>query len=278
MGFVSIPGKQEPSPAIKSLYHFGDEKVPVLALAIHNGHFLTEYLSQNCGISPVERLREEDPYTGQIAERCSNYVTVYSSRFMVDLNRSPAQAVYQNPEDCWGLNARLTPLDSSYLAKLHKAYDEWYQILDYHVQALLEKHAKLLIFDIHSYNHRRGGKDARPDPQILNPDLIVGRSNMPSHFYPLVAELTKRLNGSLLDGYPLDCREDIKFSGGNLSRYLHSKYPDRVISLSIEFKKIFMDEYSGEVDHEKFGRLIALFWDRVSDWTDKILKIALPVR
>ncbi len=268
----------EPSVAIKSLFSFGDESVPFLALAIHNGADLPVALAENCGIATPDRLREEDPYTGNITTRCCNNVTVYSSRFMVDLNRSREKAVYQKPEDCWGLNPRLKPIDSKYLEQLYKAYEDWYLLLDYHLSRMLARHDMIYVLDLHSYNHRRGGRDAEADPQILNPDLIIGRSNLPESYYPVVSELTRRLNGALWCGYPLDCREDVKFPGGNLSRYLHARYPGRVLSLSIEFKKIFMDEHSGDLDRAKFGHLIALFWDRISDWAENVLQVADPVK
>jgi hypothetical protein len=197
---------------------------------------------------------------------------------MIDLNRTRDKAVYQLPHDCWGLTPRLKPIDTKYLGQLYQAYDEWYRMLDYHLKRMLARHEKIYVLDLHSFNHRRGGPDAEADPQSLNPDLIIGRSNLPEAQYPVVAELTKRLNGALWHGYPLDCREDVKFPGGNLSRYLHANYPGKVLSLSIEFKKIFMDEHSGIIDQAKFGSLIALFWDGVANWAEQVLLVANPIK
>ena len=84
---------------IKTDYFFNDSSIPVIALAIHNGHSMPEELLRNCGISDEERLREEDPHTNTIAERFANRIIVHDSRFMVDLNRSPQMAIYQKPED-----------------------------------------------------------------------------------------------------------------------------------------------------------------------------------
>ncbi|MDZ4122328.1 MAG: N-formylglutamate amidohydrolase, partial [Candidatus Cloacimonadaceae bacterium] len=248
---------------IKSKFCIGNPELPLMALAIHNGHDMPRELMDICGISDTERLQEEDPYTALISEKCGNYITVLSSRFMVDLNRSPQKAVYQKPEDCWGLPVRKSEIPGDYLAKLYQAYDQWYALLGYNIEKLLQRHEHLIVLDIHSYNHRRGGTTAPPDPQIDNPDLILGRSNMPMEHYPAVAKLRHRLHGKMLGNRVLDCREDIKFTGGNLSRYLHDKYDGKVMSISIEFKKIFMDEWTGLLDEVIFGEFIALFWDSI---------------
>ncbi len=251
---------------IKTSYTIQNVEYPVIALSIHNGHDMSNELLGICGISDTDRLREEDPFTERISSGCSNNVTVHTSRFMIDLNRSPQSAVYQKPEDCWGLNVRKNPIPSTYLTELYDAYEDWYRVLDYQISNFLNRHPRLIVFDLHSYNHRRKGPNSEPDPQIENPDIIIGRSNLNSEYYPLVAKLKSLLNNKEIDGYLLDCREDVKFSGGYLSRYLNAKYPQRVISLSIEFKKIYMDEWSGIVDDYKFGRLIATFWDSVGTW------------
>jgi hypothetical protein len=55
-----------------------------------------------------------------------------------------------------------------------------------------------------------------------------------------------------LEGRKLDVRKNVKFEGGWFSRWLHYTFPDSVCCLSIEFKKIFMDEWTGELDPNKF--------------------------
>ena len=251
---------------LKTNYNQSQPSYPVLALAIHNGHDLSTELSSICGISEADRLREEDPYTGEIAQRFTNNIIVHSSRFMVDLNRSPEKAVYQNPEDCWGLPVRKNPIPEEYLAYLKASYDAWYEVLRQIITDFLARHPLLVVFDIHSYNHRRGGPDAIPDPQSQNPDIIIGRSNMPAAFHPLVSKLTSLLNGARVNRTEIDCREDVKFSGGHLSRWLHSNFPGRVLCLAIEFKKIFMNEWTGELNSSKLANMSVLFKNAVDAW------------
>ena len=52
-------------------------------------------------------------------------------------------------------------------------------------------------------------------------------------------------------GRHLDVRENIKFEGRQLARWIHNKFPDSACVLSVEFKKFFMDEWTGEVDKEQ---------------------------
>lgn len=257
---------------IKSAVELLDETDPVLALAIHNGHGMQPELQRICGISEADRLREEDPFTENFANAFPNRIIVYTSRFEVDLNRRREQAVYQNPEDCWGLPARTEPLSEELLKSLLDAYDSWYSLLDYTLNRLLQKHPFLLVLDLHSYNHRRQGKDAEPDPQAGNPDIILGRNNMPESFYPRVERLRSALNGQKVKGHSIDCRADVKFPGGQLARTLHKVFAGKVMCLSVEFKKIFMDEWTGTLDKEFQAALSDLFYTSVISCRAELLK------
>ena len=157
-----------------SISSFGDDSVPILATAIHNGHFMPAELLANCGVSEADRLREEDPHTGEMAALFPNHIILQTSRFAIDLNRPLEKAVYLEPADCWGLPVRARPLADDLLASLREDYASWYKLLRYHVERLLARHPFLVVLDLHSYNHRRGGPLAEPDPQDANPDIIIG--------------------------------------------------------------------------------------------------------
>lgn len=251
---------------IRSSYYFGDTARPLIALAIHNGHHIREDLLKLTKVSEADRLREEDPYTGSVAELFSNNIVVHTSRFEADLNRNPANAVYQQPEDCWGLDVRSAEIPASLMDKIYSDYREWYAVLYYHIQRLIQKNGFLLILDLHSYNHRRGGPDAPTAPQEDNPDIILGRNNLPERYYPKIEDLRQRLDGKLICGKPIDCRCDVKFTGGALSRKLNNDFAGSVLTLAIEFKKFWMDEYSGVPDEKRFNKLKAVFYQAVMDW------------
>ena len=261
---------------LRSVVTIGDDGLPLLATAIHNGHHLPPELLPSCGISEAYRLREEDPFTGEMASLFTNHITVESSRFAIDLNRPPDRAVYLTPEDCWGLPVRTAAVPETLLARLRGDYASWYNLLQYQVDRLLERHPFLVVLDLHSYNHRRGGPQAEPDPQESNPDIIIGRSNLLQQHYPAAEALCQRLNGQIFQGKALDCRQDVKFPGGQMSRWLNLRYPDRLICLAIEFKKTFMDEWTGELDRPAWAELKGLFFNRVREWLSALYGWPLP--
>lgn len=249
-----------------------DPRLCLVTTAIHAGHELCPELAQDCTLSPEVRLMEEDPYTDRMAGLFPNHITVQSSRFMVDLNRNRAKCVYLKPEDCWGLPVNREDMDAQLLERLYSEYDEFYTLVDDYLGRLfyqrdLAKLTKpLLILDLHSYNHRRGGPDAEPAPQEGNPDIIIGRNNLDPIHYDKAEKLRQLLDGKLLGEIEIDCRCDVKFPGGNFSRYLNSRYPEKVICLAIEFKKIFMDEHTGELNFGLWKQLQQLFYDAVMQW------------
>lgn len=251
---------------LSTSFSFHDESKPLLATAIHNGDQMPLELLDICGISEAERFREEDPYTSEFAELFPNHAVVHTSRFAIDLNRSPEKAVYLTPEDCWGLPVRSAPVPADLLGRLNHDYSAWYQLMRYQIDRMLQSHPFLVVLDLHSFNHRRGGADAEPDSQALNPDIIIGRSNLQQSHYPAAQSLCNLLNGVSYLGKPLDCRQDVKFTGGYLSRWLNHHYSDRLICLAIEFKKTFMDEWSGKLDQHSLLDLKALFHGAVRDW------------
>jgi len=257
---------------IRSFIELPDESDPVLALAIHNGHEMHPELEKICGISESDRLREEDPFTENFADVFKNKLIVYTSRFTVDLNRKREQAVYQNFDDCWGLNARTEPVSESLLAELLDEYDNWYALLGFTINRLLQKNPFLLVLDLHSYNHRRQGKNAPSDSQEANPDIILGRNNMPESYYPRIEKLCSVLDKQNVHGRQLDCRIDVKFSGGWMSRWLHKTYPGKVLCLAVEFKKIFMDEWTGIPDKEFQMDLSRCFYQAVENCRTDLLK------
>ncbi len=251
---------------IYSEVHLEDSNSPLLAFAIHAGHYLPPGLLDTCGIDEATRFGEEDPFTDGFAGLFPNRITVQTSRFTADLNRSPEKAVYLKPEDAWGLLVRKAEPGAEQLAELHKAYENWYSMVRYQVDRLLEKHLQLIVLDLHSYNHRRGGQNAEPDPQLANPDIIIGRNILPPEVYPRAEQLRALLDGKLFQGKPLDCRCDVKFTGGYFSRWLNHSYGERVFCLAIEFKKIFMDEWTGKLDWHAWKQLQNILYQAVQEW------------
>ncbi|MFA7542930.1 MAG: N-formylglutamate amidohydrolase [Candidatus Cloacimonadaceae bacterium] len=255
---------------IQSRYLFSDTLQPVLALAIHNGHGLPESLEPYMGIDEKARRMEEDPYSDLMAMHYPNYIILESSRFAVDLNRPLHRAIYQKPEDAWGLPVRKAPLPPLLLHQLEQYYLDWYKVLKYEVDRLLSFHPFIVIWDFHNYNHRRGGPDTPADPQNENPDIILGRNNMPKEYYPYVEALREKLDGKEVVGKILDVRCDVKFPGGYLSRWLHDSFPGQVLVLAVEFKKIFMNEHTGMLRPVAYGNMRYFFYEASIEWMQEL--------
>ncbi len=241
---------------------------PIISAAIHNGHYFEKKLKQLSALSDSDRLREEDPYTGRWTNLTKNRIVANFSRFEVDLNRPREKCIYLDPEDAWGLNLWHSKPSKEILAKILLLYDKFYKTVSSGITDLLKKHTRIVVLDLHSYNHRREGPDSSPaDPQ-LNPEINVGTGKMDrAHWAPVVDRFMEDLRHYNYFGRSLDVRENIKFRGGHFSNWLHEKYPLKVCCLSIEFKKFFMDEWTGDPDEMQINEISSLLKTTLSGIT-----------
>ena len=222
---------------------------PLIAAAIHDGHAVRPEVEKVLALAPAERLREEDPFTAGWTEIAETRIVGRRSRFEVDLNRPPDKAVYLKPEDAWGLEVwKEGPLPTLVDRSL-KVYDGFYEDVGRALDKKAEQHGRFVVYDLHSYNHRRGGPDAEPDDPELNPEVNVGTGSLDRERWAPVADaFIEALRRFDFMGRQLDVRENIKFSGGYFSQWIHSTYPESGCALAVEFKKFFMDEWTGEPD------------------------------
>jgi hypothetical protein len=174
----------------------------------------------------------------------------------VDLNRPREQAVYMKPADAWGLNVwRESPAEALRVESLAN-YDLFYASAEALLRQLVKIHGRVVVLDLHTYNHRRDGADGPPaDPQG-NPDVNIGTKSLDrTGWAPIVDRFVADLQAYDFLGRRLDVRENIKFFGGNFCRWIHQTFPGSVCALAVEFKKTFMDEWTGEVDRRQFAEL-----------------------
>jgi N-formylglutamate deformylase len=82
---------------------------PLIAVALHHGHFLSPSFFNLSALDESARLREEDPHTGLWTKIAPTSVVVHRSRFELDLNRPRDRAVYHGPCYCnfWKFSACL---------------------------------------------------------------------------------------------------------------------------------------------------------------------------
>lgn len=234
---------------------------PLVAAAIHDGHEVRQELASNLAIPEPEHLREEDPHTGLWTAMAPTRIVVHRSRFEVDLNRPREKSVYLTAGDAWGLEVWREPLPPAILERSYRMYDAFYQEVEALLSGLVERYGRVVVFDLHSYNHRRGGPEAQPDAPAANPTINLGTSNMDPRRWGRVADrFEQSMRSVVFRGRPLDVRRDVKFQGGHFVRWIHRAFPQSVCALAIEVKKVFMDEWTGELDeaaHAALGQALA---------------------
>lgn len=223
---------------------------PIIATAIHDGHGLRDEVRAAMALSEDDRLREEDPYTGQAVAAIANHVIAGRSRFEVDLNRESEEAIYRTPDRSWGLRVWNAPLPHSLVARSLDLHAAFYRMMGEILDEISARHERFILFDVHSYNHRRGGPDGAPIPQADAPDINIGTYSMPRAYWaPVLDPIVEAMRDFDFNGHKLDIRENVAFQGkGALTRFVHERYPERGCAIAIEFKKFYMDEWTGTPD------------------------------
>ena len=243
----------------------------VLATAIHDGHGLRAEVAAAMALAEGERLREEDPHTGHAVRGVPTHAIACRSRFEVDLNRAATDAVYRTPEQCWGLDVWRAPPDDAMVARSLELHAAYYAMLGGLLDDIARRHGRYVLLDVHSYNHRRNGPGTPPTPQDAAPDINIGTFSMPRGEWAFLLDpLMEAMRGFDFNGRRLDVRENVAFQGkGEQTRFVHARHPGVGCAIAIEFKKFFMDEWSGEPDPAELDamrRFIAFVARRLEEY------------
>ncbi|MEW5820066.1 MAG: flavohemoglobin expression-modulating QEGLA motif protein [Cyanobacteriota bacterium] len=212
--------------------------VPYICVAIHNGGNLRQELRNKIALNKMERWLEEDPLTGNLISSLPIKIISYDSRYEYDLNRSPEECIYN---EAWGKQVWKLSLTEQDKAISIKKYTAFYSVLDALIENLINKFEATVVYDIHSFNHQRDGRYENA------PTINIGTENINYDKYEKfikrwISELTK----IHVDSVNLTVKENIVFYGrGYLLKYLTQKY-NNVLVLATEFKKIYIDEFSGD--------------------------------
>ena len=233
---------------MRPAWSFADSQVQLLGTAIHAGHDLRRSIESCLAIDDDTRLREEDPFTDRLAAVGGSTMVVHRSRFEVDLNRPRESAFYRAPEDAWGLRLwNETPSEKEIEHSL-EIYDAFYVEMQRRLDAMASR-GPFLVLDMHSYNHRRDGARAPASPAQANPEVNVGTGSLDTERWGHVADrFIDELGRRQVFGRTLDVRENVRFRGAELSRWVNTRFGDRGAALAVEFKKVFMDEWTGDPD------------------------------
>lgn len=238
---------------------FGDG--PLVACAIHDGHDVRPDVAARLRLDDAQRRYEEDPHTAAWTSIAPTRIVARRSRFELDLNRPREKAVYLTPGDAWGMDVWSCPPPAAMVNRSLRAYDDFYAHLRQVLERLVARHGRVVVFDLHSYNHvrqRRGGPNADP---AQNPEVNLGTGTMDrGRWVRIVERWLAEMRGYDYFGRRLDVRENVKFFGGHLPAWIHENFPETVCTLAIEVKKFFIDEWTDQLDaaqHQAIGALLA---------------------
>ncbi|EAP97381.1 hypothetical protein JNB_17963 [Janibacter sp. HTCC2649] len=244
-------------PTSRDAFTFdGEWTGQLVTTAIHTGHDLRAETARHMVLDESTRLREEDPFTDLIGAACPARVVVHRSRFEVDLNRERDEAVYRRPEDCWGLEVwDETPLPDDVTEGSLAVHDAFYAELGARLDEVAAR-GPFVLYDVHSYNHRRDGADEPEGPSEDNPEVNVGTGSLDRNRWGHVVDtFMSTLAGTDTAGGEIDVRENVRFKGAHLCAWVHDRYPDHGVALALEFKKTYMDEWTGEPDAARIAVL-----------------------
>lgn len=228
-----------------------------MATAIHSGHAVRDDVLRCMRVSDRERLREEDPYTdGWATAAGGSTIIVHASRFEFDLNRPPDKAVYKAPEDAWGIDVWREEPGSQIHARSLDFYHTFYSNVLAMLTRVEAQYGRFVVLDLHNYNHRRDGPNAEPADERMNPEVNLGTGSMDCAKWDWAVDLfaTSLRNSEHLGG-DVDVRRDVKFKGGWFPTWIHKTFPETGCALAIEFKKTFMNEWTGVPNHDRVSAI-----------------------
>src|SRR5690606_21984188 len=229
----------------RSFYTLKSVDSPILAIALHDGHYIDPELRPFQLLNEAERAREEDPYTGfMITDLPVTTLRVHSSRFQLDLNRFWEKAIYEEPEDAWGLKVWSKKLAPEWRAQLQENYRKFQQEIDSKIKSTIQQYGCFIILDVHSYNYKRQSPFQVLDEQ-RNPEMNLGTWYNNLHWKPLCNRYESFLKKTAVNGHLPDVRQNVAFKGGGFAQQVLAKYSNQGCVISIEFKKTFMDEWTG---------------------------------
>ena len=228
------------------------------AVALHAGHDVRPEVALNMKISPAGRRYEEDPHTDAFLRSFPIQVVARYSRFEFDVNRPPKSAIYTTPDTCWELDVWHRLQTKAEIEESQAKHRELHDLMDLVATYLLQHGRYGILFDFHSYNYQRQGRVTwYEDPR---PVINVGTGPVNRQIFgACIDDFMSQLENITIDDRKIHVAENGIFHGGHLSRRLSRNHYDRLLVLAIEFKKVFMDELSGELNPGILKQLLNQF-------------------
>lgn len=246
------------------------EPAGCIAVALHNGSRVRPEVEAILEVGRNERFREEDPYTAELIAGFPIQLIARDSRFEYDLNWEAGKCIYPWEEKKWGMQVWNSPPSDAIISATLEKYSEFHDLLDLLVNFALNTEQPVLLYDVHAYCYRRD--EERTWWEDNRPDINLGtRSINRDYFGPMIDAFLRCISDLTIDGHTLRIGENTLFPGGHLTRKFTGLYPEKVLVLAIEFKKLFMDEWTGQLFPEHTKQLA----ERLLLTSDALRKVQL---
>ncbi len=252
-----------------------DGATPLIGTALHYHDGIRDDLVPKLGIDKAARYYEEDPETHRFLGPLLHTVTPNQSRFEMDLNRPPDTTVYSKPSLAWGLDVWKDQLSQWEREFCLEKWYEFHTMVDCAVEDSIRRFGYAVIFDFHSYNYQRKEYvDWRTDGKpVIN--LGTRHLKLDDRGRDIKDWFLGELKQHTIDGEEALIEENGVFYGGYLNRRLAHLFGPRAITLSVEYKKVYMDERTGEVFEPILEDLVSQMDDTMKGLADKL---GVPIR
>lgn len=227
---------EEPFHAVAEDYSFTikiDSYAYYICAAVHDGHQFRKELWENCIHTEYERWYEEDPATKQMIASHPIVIAGCDSRFEYDLNRDPANAIY---EDAWGKQLWKEPLSKQEKDFSLRKHQNFYSVVHELVHKIESKYGAAIVYDMHSYNWKRWDRDV--------PIVNLGTKNIDNKRFGSFASSWCDSLSNIKLPYNTQTTAAINdtFQGnGYFLKYITNHFKNALV-LATEFSKIYCDE------------------------------------
>ena len=238
-----------------------------IGVSLHAGHRVRREIFDLMVVSEEDRSREEDTFTELFINDFPIRIISLDSRFEYDLNREPERSIYSSERGIWELDIWRCKVEGQLRDDTLVKHKEFHDLVDVVVEYLLMQFDRLLVYDMHSYCYQREKKQQwYEDPR---PEINLGTKSINRNFFsPMIEQFLHGVSGMIMDGHSLRVSENEAFPGGYLTRKYARTHNQEVLVLAIEYKKIFMNEWTGELYPSKLKILV----DNLMLTKDRILR------
>lgn len=213
-----------------------DRYIPAIWTAIHAGHNVREHIADKLLLDESERKYEEDTYTNSMLAFFPIVLQGLDSRYQYDLNRPPGECIY---EEAWEKKVWNRPLTTEERVACIGLHDSYYRVLHALLTVLEKRFFSCIIYDLHSYNHKR----LETDGPLFN----IGTHFIDRELYqPVLEHLKRQLQAAEFPNIENRVAFDEVFPGrGYQASFVHENHR-KSLCIPLEIKKVYMDETTGK--------------------------------